>query len=172
MCRKKKELTYEELTERAGRLKWLCFGLWSALGLYNLLTGVNKFDYAAVWALLLIFMLVDMHWMKQRDEERKERGEWWGMWAKQKTAYDARLTERNMLIEQLTKERDALLAIVAKDALCETCKHHGTCPLEGGPVEMDCVDCENEDCPCVGCTTKTDRWEWVGVKEEEHAGTD
>lgn len=165
MCRKKKELTYEELNKHAGWLKWFCFGLWSALGLYNLLTEVNRFDYAAVWVLLLIFMLVDMYWMKQRVEEREHRHDLLG------TVQELYASCFSTLVK-VERERDALLAIVAKDGLCETCKNHGTCPLEGGPVEMDCVGCEREDCKCAGCTSKNDHWEWAGAKEDEHAGAE
>lgn len=172
MCRGQQEDNLDKMERSLKWLQWFVFGLWVVLGAWNLWTEVSKFDYAAVLVLLLVYMLVERHWPAERVRTRKERAEWWGMWAKQMIAHHDMLAECYERIEQLAKERDALHAIVAKDGLCETCKHHGTCPLEGGPIEMDCVVCENEDCPCVGCTTKTDHWEWVGVKEEEHAGAD
>ena len=161
IVRQKKELTYEELAKRAERLKWFCVGIWVALGLYNLLSEVNKFDYAAVWGLLLVFMLTDIYWMKQRVEEREHRHDHLGAVSKLYTSCFSALVK-------VERERDALHAIVAKDGLCETCKHHKSCVYEDGPIEMDCVGCEREDCKCAGCTSKNDHWEWAGVKEVDH----
>lgn len=64
-------------------------------------------------------------------------------------------------IEQLERERDALLEIVRNEGDCQLCKYAN--PECNG----DCAFCEQiEPCVCVGCTTKNSHWEWAGIKED------
>lgn len=73
-------------------------------------------------------------------------------------------------IKQLERERDALLAIVKEYGDCEFCKHG--CPPEKEEYLFDfCMDCDVENCRCLGCTTKNNHWEWRGPCEE-NGGSD
>ena len=144
------------------------FFIWVGNGIYHLSSGVDAVRYIIIWLVLLMYIILaalNLYWDGKREQTQKEIC----------TATEDILEKYRVLhmincktIGRLLMERDALLAIVAKDGLCETCKHHKTCVYEDGPIEMDCVGCEREDCKCAGCTSKNDHWEWVGVKEEEH----
>lgn len=63
-------------------------------------------------------------------------------------------------IQQLERERDALLEIVRNEADCKVCKHLKE------ECDGDCSFCEIEGpCACARCTTKDSHWEWAGIKE-------
>lgn len=64
-------------------------------------------------------------------------------------------------IQQLERERDALLEIVRNEADCKVCKYLKE------ECDGDCSFCEIEGpCACARCTTEDSHWEWAGIKED------
>lgn len=64
-------------------------------------------------------------------------------------------------IQQLERERDALLEIVRNEADCKVCKHLKE------ECDGDCSFCEIEGpCACARCTTEDSHWEYAGIKED------
>ena len=66
------------------------------------------------------------------------------------------------LIEQLEKEKAALLKYAKKSAGCEQCANYRP--------RCDAVDCNQcaEDCTCPKCK-RGSKWEWKGLKPDERA---
>ena len=66
------------------------------------------------------------------------------------------------LIQQLERERDALLKDLKATDPCNNCKN--SCTARG--CDGECCRCDHwEMCPCLGCDTDR-HWEWVGIKED------
>lgn len=68
-------------------------------------------------------------------------------------------------IQQLERERDALLDALKKADVygeCENCKHRDSAPSD---CDCECESCQR-NCRCWECRDG-DKSEWVGVKEEE-----
>ena len=74
---------------------------------------------------------------------------------------DVVLTDITALINQLERERDALLDIVKKDGICRYCKHNDLCTKQF-PY---CAECEKTDCVCYTCENICN-WQWCGVPQE------
>ena len=68
-------------------------------------------------------------------------------------------------IEQLKKEKDALLKSMAELKVCAVCKHNGFCTegSEGFCEGHSTVGCPKSDgCPCMNCISES-HWEWRGI---------
>ena len=52
-------------------------------------------------------------------------------------------------------ERDALIEQIKERHDCIDCKHDDYC---------DCMNCVQEECPCISCCNSS-RWEWRGLPE-------
>ena len=73
------------------------------------------------------------------------------------------------LIEQLLAEKAALLALLAPLSMCDKCKRWDKeADMHCVDADYDCSVCQLEDCKCRGCTYDTPKWEWAGIKEDEH----
>lgn len=72
-------------------------------------------------------------------------------------------------MEQLKRERDALLADLKEADLAE-CDHCAYCKnadsTDCDAADCDCVFCENENCKCKDCRNNPN-WEWRGVQENQ-----
>ena len=68
--------------------------------------------------------------------------------------------ELTEMVEQLEKERNALLADL-RDADSVECNHCAHYKCDG-----HCWGCGSEDCPCKTCL-KDSNWKWRGVQEGE-----
>lgn len=73
-------------------------------------------------------------------------------------------------IEKLEAERDAAVEDIkeAHDSYCGcvTCKNYrvnGDCQE---PPDTFCPNCSHDDCPCKGCSSNLEKWEWRGVQKE------
>ena len=73
------------------------------------------------------------------------------------------LTKKVAQLDQVTRERDALLEIVKKLGECNYCKHDSYCPH----TIQDCMNCKDENCKCHSCGHQSE-WQWRGVQEGEH----
>lgn len=67
------------------------------------------------------------------------------------------LTEKVEQLDQVTRERDALLEIVKKLGACNYCKHDSYCTH----IIPDCMDCKDENCQCYSCSHRS-KWQWRG----------
>lgn len=72
------------------------------------------------------------------------------------------LTEKVAQLDQVTRERDALLEIVKKLGACNYCKHDSYCTH----IIPDCMDCKDENCQCYSCSHRS-KWQWRGEQEGE-----
>lgn len=81
-----------------------------------------------------------------------------GRWISQPESIE--LWKKRAGTEQLQKERDALMAEVAKQHDCHTCVHDltGLDPCEA--VDCNCEEC-NVKCGCRSCINGSN-WEWAG----------
>lgn len=68
-------------------------------------------------------------------------------------------------IQQLERERDALLNIVRQYGECEICLHRVTDDTDCEEACYMCGECNKEECVCCGCTTTNSHWDWEGIKE-------
>jgi len=74
-------------------------------------------------------------------------------------AENAELLKR---IEQLEREKEALLTDLRATDPCDNCKHCGT----AWECDGDCSFCDHsETCPCRECDDDS-HWEWAGIKED------
>ena len=72
------------------------------------------------------------------------------------------LTEKVAQLDQVTRERDALLEIVKELGECNYCKHNSYCPH----TIPDCMNCKDGNCQCYSCGHQS-KWQWSGVQEGE-----
>ena len=72
------------------------------------------------------------------------------------------LTEKVAQLDQVTRERDALLGLVKELGECNYCKHDSYCPH----TIPDCMNCKDENCKCYSCGHQS-KWQWRGVQEVE-----
>ena len=74
-------------------------------------------------------------------------------------------------IQQLEAERDAAVEDIkeAHDAYCGcvTCKNYRVNADCQEPLGTFCPNCPNDNCPCKGCSSKLEKWEWRGVQKED-----
>lgn len=75
------------------------------------------------------------------------------------------------LIQQLEAERDAAVKDIkeAHDSFCGcvTCKNYRVNADCHEPPSTFCPNCSHDDCPCKGCSSKLENWQWRGVQKEE-----
>ena len=62
-------------------------------------------------------------------------------------------------------ERDALIEQIKERHDCIDCKHNDYCEFDNANL-IDCMNCEQEECPCADCCDYR-RWEWRGLPPEE-----
>lgn len=72
------------------------------------------------------------------------------------------LTEKVKQLDQVTRERDALLELVKELGECNYCKHDSYCPH----IIPDCMNCKDENCQCYSCGHQS-KWQWRGAQEGE-----
>lgn len=72
------------------------------------------------------------------------------------------LTEKVKQLDQVTRERDALLELVKELGECNYCKHDSYCPH----TIPDCMNCKDENCQCYSCGHQS-KWQWRGAQEGE-----
>ena len=72
------------------------------------------------------------------------------------------LTEKVAQLDQVTRERDALLELVKELGACAYCKHDSYCPH----TIPDCMNCKDGNCQCYSCGHQS-KWQWSGVQEGE-----
>lgn len=72
------------------------------------------------------------------------------------------LTEKVKQLNQVTRERDALLELVKELGECNYCKHDSYCPH----TIPDCMNCKDENCQCYSCGHQS-KWQWRGAQEGE-----
>lgn len=68
-------------------------------------------------------------------------------------------------LEQVKRERDALLEYAKEQHECEMCENDTFCP-HMAPTFEDCSLC-NLECPCYLACEENDNWQWRGPKKEE-----
>lgn len=71
-------------------------------------------------------------------------------------------TEKVAQLDQVTRERDALLEIVKELGECAYCKHDSYCTH----TIPDCMNCKDENCKCYSCGHQS-KWQWRGEQEGE-----
>ncbi len=76
------------------------------------------------------------------------------------------LSDALSYIQQLERERDALLNIVRQYGECEICLHRVTDDTDCEEACYMCGECNKEECVCCGCTTTNSHWDWEGIKED------
>lgn len=75
-------------------------------------------------------------------------------------------------IQQLERERDALLADLKEADMNDCCHCKSYIHSENNACEaadFNCDACENNDCMCKDCRNNN-HWEWRGVQEDENNG--
>ncbi len=70
--------------------------------------------------------------------------------------------------EKAEAERDALIEQIKERHDCLDCKHNDYCEFDDANV-IDCMNCVQEGCPCIGCCD-SGRWEWRGLPEAPEKG--
>lgn len=76
--------------------------------------------------------------------------------------YIGEFTEKVAQLDQVTRERDAMLEIVKELGECAYCKHDSYCTH----TIPDCMNCKNENCQCYSCSHRS-KWQWRGEQEGE-----
>lgn len=71
----------------------------------------------------------------------------------------------------LEAERDAAVEDIkeAHDSYCEcvTCKNYRINADCQEPPDTFCPNCSHDNCPCKGCSSNLENWQWRGVQKEE-----
>ena len=78
------------------------------------------------------------------------------------------LTAERQRRRQAEAERDALIEQIKERHDCLDCKHNDYCEFDDANV-IDCMNCVQEGCPCIGCCD-SGRWEWRGLPEAPEEG--
>lgn len=102
--------------------------------------------------------------IQQKEQENAEQAER----IRQLVADKAELLEK---VEQLQAERDAAVEDIkeAHDSYCGcvTCKNYRVNADCQEPPDTFCPNCSHDDCPCKGCSSNLEKWQWRGVQKEE-----
>ena len=81
------------------------------------------------------------------------------------------LREATKKVKQLEAERDAAVEDIkeAHDSYCGcvTCKNYRVNADCQEPPDTFCPNCSHDYCPCKGCSSNLENWQWRGVQKEE-----
>lgn len=163
------------------RLKWaiaaqvVALLIWVWQGVHNLLTEIDTADYVCLWIVVLAYIFLAAFSLYGDGKRSQRENETYAIMDDIIEKYRELHMINMKAIAGLIGDRHALLALVPDEKKCATCKHFGQCRVTCVDPDNASPDCENSDCPCKDCiVTGGDKvnWEWVGLEEAEHAGTD